>query len=505
MPVCPECENQFSNIRALWLHLSIVHKTDKFDKFRCHEEKCFRVFCNWDLFRRHLVFYHNFHISSSFESSLLIQHNERSRDDMDIDNKEDSTESNQCNDQCMEHSSNISKNVNDLILRFLSKLYANHQLPRSFVQELTIDVKQLFAEFLSIIKPVINEKLRHKGIENNAMDELGCLLDSFLESFSNFSTEYRRFKALTIRESGHLIPIHDYIIGDRIDDKIIHGVMVKEIVSVHAQFIPMTITLQKLFSLPDVLSLVKDYMRELEKETEILENFIQVQLWKNKVAKYFSDKFVIPLFLYFDDFEVNNALGSHTGIQKLGALYYFIACFPPQVNSLLENIFMASFFHSSDRVVFQNHKIFHNVIDELNFLQSEGILVNTENRSEQIYFALGLVMGDNLGLNSILGFIESFNAAYYCRLCKTHKEVAQYNFKESRFRLDTYFADVVLEDTNVTGIKEKSVWNEVRYFSTKSNFSVDWLHDGPEGWFAFLMKLILHHFICVLSPVENRL
>lgn len=166
---------------------------------------------------------------------------------------------------------------------------------------------------------------------------------------------------------------------------------------------------------------------------------------------------------------------------------------------------MASLFHSSDRVLFQNHKIFHKVIDELNFLQSEEILVDTETRSQQVYFALGLVMGDNLGLNSILGFAESFNATYYCRLCKTHKEVAQYDFEENRLRLKTYFADVLLEDTSVTGIKEKSVWNKVQYFSTESNFIVDWLHDGPERWFAFLMELILHHFVCVLLPVDNHL
>lgn len=137
-----------------------------------------------------------------------------------------------------------------------------------------IDIKKFLAEFLTIMKPVINEKLTHKRLESNTMDEFGFLLDSFLESFSNFSTEYRRFKAF--RESGYLIPIHNYIIGDRIDDKIIHEVMVKEIVLVHAQFICMRTTFQKLFSLPGVFSSVKDYIIKLEEETEILENFIQL-------------------------------------------------------------------------------------------------------------------------------------------------------------------------------------------------------------------------------------
>lgn len=64
---------------------------------------------------------------------------------------------------------------------------------------------------------------------------------------------------------------------------------------------------------------------------------------------------------------------------------------------------------------------------------------------------------------------------------------------------------MLLGDINLTGIKEKSVWNEVQYFSSESNFVVDWLNDGPEEWFAFLIELILHHFVYVLLPVENRL
>ena len=178
---------------------------------------------------------------------------------------------------------------------------------------------------------------------------------------------------------------------------------------------------------------------------------------------------------------MNNPLGSHAGIQKIGAVYYSIPCLPPEVNSLVENIFVALLFHSSDRLEYKNAHVFQIVIDELNFLQREGIILDTENGKQQIFFSLGLIAGDNLGLNSILGFTGGFNSNYYCRLCKTNKLRARIDFDEKNLREDTYESDVAELNPKETGIKEASIWNNVDYFETTRNFYTDWLHEGPEG------------------------
>ena len=99
---------------------------------------------------------------------------------------------------------------------------------------------------------------------------------------------------------------------------------------------------------------------------------MQGHLWKEKVTKKFQNKTIFPLFLYFDDFEICNPLGFHAGVHKLCGVYYQVACFPPEVNSLLENIFLCALFHSSDRTEFRNRRIFQKIIDELNFLQTEN-------------------------------------------------------------------------------------------------------------------------------------
>lgn len=42
------------------------------------------------------------------------------------------------------------------------------------------------------------------------------------------------------------------------------------------------------------------------------------------------------------------------------------------------------------------------------------------------------IAGDNLGLNSILGFFESVNSNNYCRICCTSKEEAKTQTVEMR-------------------------------------------------------------------------
>ncbi|XP_018364517.1 PREDICTED: uncharacterized protein LOC108762153, partial [Trachymyrmex cornetzi] len=132
------------------------------------------------------------------------------------------------------------------------------------------------------------------------------------------------------------------------------------------------------------------------KDNTIITNFIQGKLWKNINAQL-EGKTVLPLFLYFDDYETNNPLGSHKGISKCGAVYLSIACLPPKLN----------------RKVFSNSTTFSKVIDELRYLENNGITICHNNEKKCIYFKLSLILGDNLGLHSILGLVESFNTMQF--------------------------------------------------------------------------------------------
>ncbi|KAF0712427.1 Uncharacterized protein FWK35_00025977 [Aphis craccivora] len=54
-------------------------------------------------------------------------------------------------------------------------------------------------------------------------------------------------------------------------------------------------------------------------------------------------------------------------------------------------------------------------------LKINDLQLKLSGRNEKIYFSLGLIVGDNLGVNSVLGFSRSFSATFFCRFCHSNK------------------------------------------------------------------------------------
>jgi len=72
----------------------------------------------------------------------------------------------------------------------------------------------------------------------------------------------------------------------------------------------------------------------------------------------------------------------------------------------------------------------------------------------RVYFAMCLFTEDNLGANSILGYVESFSANY-CRICKEHKTIMQkqyqIHFKSIKARnIINYNTDLIIDDSTHT-------------------------------------------------------
>ncbi|KAF4531567.1 hypothetical protein B566_EDAN013571 [Ephemera danica] len=263
--------------------------------------------------------------------------------------------------------------------------------------------------------------------------------------------------------------------------------------------------LKSFFELPDVFETSLKFCREAISTSTPIYSLLQGTLWRN-VLKNFAGKVVFPILLYFDDFETGNPLGSRAGVHKLGAVYFSLPCLPQYLLTKLNNIFLALLFHSQDRESNsdtdnkkRNKFIFNRLINELNFLSQKGIDISLKNgRKQKIFFVLTQIIGDNLGLNSILGFVESFAANHYCRICNLNKsEMKKITIEntEAVRNPDSYNSDLKKEQLSETGIKEECVWNAVRYFHVAINFSVDIMHDLAEGVARYEMAKIIYYFI----------
>jgi len=101
-----------------------------------------------------------------------------------------------------------------------------------------------------------------------------------------------------------------------------------------------------------------------------------------------------------------------------------------------------------------------------------------------MYIVVGLILGDNLGLNSILGFIKSFRAKRFCRACRRNniemkRDICEHpNLLRNRA---SYENDIKAQDVLETGIKSDCLFNELKTFHVTENFYFDLMHDVLEG------------------------
>jgi hypothetical protein len=172
-------------------------------------------------------------------------------------------------------------------------------------------------------------------------------------------------------------------------------------------------------------------------------------------------------------------------------------------NSRLNNIHIVAAFNSLDRGIYGFEKILAPIVADLKLLE-QG--VNLKLTDGSTLFKRGTVVsivGDNLGINQICGFVESFSATHFCRFCMADKtKCGSACIGDSCLvrSVEQYEEQVkgVLEGSSVTrdcGLKSSCLFNDLQYFHVITNASVDVMHDFLEGIVPYELKLILWSFI----------
>lgn len=213
----------------------------------------------------------------------------------------------------------------------------------------------------------------------------------------------------------------------------------------------------------------------------------------------------LQIALFFDEYEVTNPIGAKRGIHKLGALYYTLQNIHPRLNATLPNIHLLSLFHSLDLAKYGFELILQPFMSELAELESEhGMDIGlADGTVVQKRGTLIQVPADNLGANTLGGFVESFSANYPCRTCVTSKNDMQTRFVDEQcekrnvtnYEMHVHSALINPQSVSEHGVKKASVLNESRYFHITRGFSPDIMHDILEGVGKRECKLVLHHIV----------
>lgn len=495
---CQICNDSVKSIAAYKLHHSIFHSSAA---FLCLNQHCGRYYSSWRCFARHAdsCSVSNVDIETCVDNDVSIENTSASPD---IENNvSDYLSTGNFDGSRPEEFVKFMNSETDILV---SKLYRKAKLPRQYVQDIISDVNTFIKQ--GLLPNLKKSLIACSNLDKDQIIAFEKVLSLYDNPFSHLSTEHLRFKYF--EASGDYIPPISVKVGEvDISVKTANGPVLKT-KECFVQSVPIPQVLKKFLETPGALDEIVSYMNSLDVESNCKENFIQCELWKTKRAKYAMTDIVLPLHTFYDDVEVNNALGSST--DKLGATYVSIPCLPPECQATVENIFLALVFESWMRD-FGDEKVFASFISQLKSLEKDGIIVDTPKGQIRVFFVTGLLLGDNLGLNSISGFVECFTANFCCRLCKTHKSelITQSAEDLALIRtLQSYQQDLELDNATLTGIKKDCVFNQLESFHITSNPVVDVFHDLCEGVCHYVMLHVLKHCVpkfFTVSELNNRI
>lgn len=224
-------------------------------------------------------------------------------------------------------------------------------------------------------------------------------------------------------------------------------------------------------------------------------------------AVFLSEKNVIQLQIYFDDFELCSPL--KTKSRKISALYFTIHNFSPKFTSQSNNMYLISLCDAKVVKEYGLNAILKHVVNDVKYLETQGILVGGNVRLKGTIVQISF---DNLGGNAIFGMAKCFNCTHFCRICNCPKERTQKICRELEETLrtrDEY--DKIMEKLAVYSLNKKkidlketlgfqnySILNDLNYFHTINNRSQDRMHDIDEG----AMPFVLGHLFDYLSSED---
>lgn len=487
--ICYICKNEFIQLQSLVIHFKVFHSLGPDSSYDCCEKSCFQSFQSLSSFKRHVKNKHIIKLASNV--SVPTQN-------CIINNTNIDTPSLTSN-----ATSIFVQNDNFNGFNYQSAVSDLHKSAVQFVLGLHVKNNITFRDVLNIQKGIVElitkptAQLLDSFVKEKINDPL--LLSSFKalsldisNTFTLCSTEYRLMNWLM--EEQYINHLNQIVVNREVTSVYNKGEVIYDENVTKGLLMPMKFQFKKFFEHGNNLQLSLDRINNLNSSNS-LKNFIQGDLWKTKLVN-FSDKIVFPYFLFIDDLEINNPLGSHSTFQAVSAVYYSFPLL--ENNSKLTNIFLAAIIKSVDMKEYGNESCLKSLIDVLYSFEKEGIIISTPEKGDtRVYFMLGLVLGDNLGLNSILDFSRSFSASYFCRFCKASKDITKKLFEEDSLlmrNITNYNNDVAINDISKTGVHGESFLNKIPSFHVTQNYCVDVMHDLFEGICHYDMCHIIKYF-----------
>lgn len=491
------CLEIFETPESYISHLKKKHFLSVIGKFSCPNENCSQIFNQMKRFSKHLknCFYKKFSQSENslrknrLDGSASILHRQIENiveEDMEIieDSQGDEKNAEQNEHSINQNFSSLITIIQEIVLKLSLQLHS----VRNFTRKDVFNIQSYIINCL--LKNMIN--IFNSFSSQNENCECGCkehilkTLNFFVKSLEDISTDHLLTKKLEDMNLAKDLddPRYEFTINKEVGISFKDGTSKFDETASTGMIMPLQFQIKEFLSRHNRLSEIFNNIKKFKYPSDTISHYFQGSTWK-AIASYFSpETLIIPLGIYTDGMQFNNALGKHTDSSDM--FYYFY----PGLNDPLNrnNCHLASVIRSKFIKEYKNPKCLASLVKVLYSLFVDGIDFELDGKTVNIKFVLGLIIGDNLALNGILDYIIGFRGNFYCRICRLSRVEAEQLCEELMSELrnrDNYENDVLRNDPSKTGVENNSMFNVLPYFHCTLNLCLDLMHDFFEGIFQY--------------------
>lgn len=280
----------------------------------------------------------------------------------------------------------------------------------------------LMSETLAEVKSEVSRYLTYKGLDISS-SETKNFLDrlSFAPTINEFKSTRGQTKAL--KENFSFVEPKKADLGSREETVYNEEKDIYEKVMVPENFYYV--------SAIDILKLLmsnKEVFDYVENEKESTDGLVRGYRDANSFKKHeYLKKYpkALRLLLYYDDFLVNNPLGSKTHGNKIGGLYMSVQNLPHHLQLWKGNVHVLAFCYTADVTKYGISSILEPFMYDLGQLESDyGVKTRINGKDITLRATLVGFCGDNLAANLVLGYLGP-GANKFCRLCTISRSQLQ--------------------------------------------------------------------------------
>ncbi|GFU42108.1 uncharacterized protein NPIL_351851 [Nephila pilipes] len=365
---CTFCQKPFDSHRSLCRHIRNCHTV--VEHYRCYAKFCRQSFRKLYNYERHLQRFHSNEETLASQNQIYVNSSVSNLDDScnpcTLSSNEENLASSQNHISINSSVSNLGNScipclmssplefqdteknariqIKSDVLQYCTEACSKSNVPLNNILSTINSTSDLMSDTINYLKvetmKVINNfEEKNEEQTKNLMEKFDFCSNSML----NFNSKYKILKSF--KANNRYIDPVEVFLGSRYEQKLSKDGIPKQILRKDTcQYISITKTMQHIISLDGFINLFQTYKCDKNTRDSALCNIQDGFYYYSNPT--FTAIDTITIELYIDDVEVVNPLGPHTGIHKLGFVYFTIKDIPVSLQSNLGSIFLVNVHYS---------------------------------------------------------------------------------------------------------------------------------------------------------------